>query len=248
MEQSLAGIIVEPRTQHAATARTMHAAEPTRRHNMYTVPHKALRLWLCDTLAAAGRADPHDDADVAALTGKVRALLKFCRAHLEKEDHFVHPAMEARRPGSAATTRADHHEHVEAFARLESGLRDIETAPRASRGSALDRLYRQLALFTADNLAHMDIEETDNNAVLWAIYSDDELLALEERLVASIPQEMKQMAVPWMVRAMNPAERAAFLLAVGATVPTPVFQGMLAGVQTLLTEAERNKLARALAN
>ena len=47
------------------------------------------------------------------------------------------------------------------------------------------RVQRQLALFVAENLHHMQIEETTHNDLLWESYSDAEIQANEQRLVAS---------------------------------------------------------------
>jgi hypothetical protein len=217
------------------------------RYNIYSNPHKAMRLALGEVLVAAGRVDPHDDADVGNLAGQVRSLLLFCRTHLEKEEAFVHPAMEARRPGSASGTQHDHDDHLAAIGQLEADVRALEEPGSGHRERAAIELYRRLALFTADNIVHMHREETDNNEALWAAYSDEELHALEQRLVASIPPEALQLGLRWMMPAMNPIERAELLLEMRERVPAPAFTSVLAGVQSTLTEAERRKLTLALA-
>jgi hypothetical protein len=247
MEQSLARFDVASGSTYA-TRPAPRATAPQERYNIYANPHKALRMCMGECLAAAGRVDPHDGADVAALAARVRDLLAFCRTHLEKEEHHVHAVMEARRPGSSAAIAEDHREHLVAIARLESGVRALESASARGRAAAATQLYRDLALFMADNLVHMHAEEVDNNEALWAAYTDEELLAVEQRLVASIPPEMLQMALRWMMPAMNPAERAVLLKGVRATAPAPAFAAVLAGVTPLLTEGERGKLERALAS
>lgn len=225
----------------------MDRSAASSRYNIYSNPHKALRLALGEVLAAAGRVDPRDDADVTNLVTQVRSLLIFCRTHLQKEDTFVHPAMESRRPGSAAATLHDHDDHLIAFQQLEADVRELEVRGAAQRDEAADQLYRRLALFTADNIVHMHREETDNNAALWAAYDDDELRALEQRLVASIPPEVLQLTLRWMMPAMNPKERAELLTEMRERVPVPVFTTILAGVSSTLTDGERRKLTLALA-
>jgi len=217
------------------------------RHNIYSNPHKALRLALGEALAAAGRVDTFDDTEVANLVTQVRSLLLFCRMHLEKEDAFVHPAMEARRPGSTAATEHDHRDHLAAFEMLEADLRALEDVSAERRDVVATGLYRRLALFTADNIAHMHREETENNDALWAAYTDDELRELEQRLVASIPPEAMRLALRWMIPAMNPVERAEFLLQVRQRIPAEAFTSILAGAQSTLTEVASRKLMLALA-
>lgn len=247
MNPSLASQQVVTAMPHAASRRIVPGTATSFRYDIYSNAHKALRLALGEALAAAGRVDPHDDNDVATLAERIRSLLQFCRTHLDKEENFVHPAIEARRPGAAAATQDDHREHLAAFEQLEADLRTLEAARNDRRDAAAMQLYRRLALFVADNLVHMHAEETDNNAALWAAYSNDELHSLEQRLVASIPQDMLQLALRSMMPALNPAERATMVLEMRDRVPAPAFTAFLANVQGYLTEAEWRKLTRALA-
>jgi len=78
---------------------------------LYRPIHKALRAFLSDTLSVVGRMDTSDEHDVEAALLQVRSLLAVLAIHLEDENRFVHAAMEARRPGSAAQTAHDHVEH-----------------------------------------------------------------------------------------------------------------------------------------
>ena len=70
--------------------------------DMYTLVHKGIRAFMGSTLTAVGRMDANDREETAATLAEVRALAMFLRAHLHHENQFVHPALEARRPGSAA--------------------------------------------------------------------------------------------------------------------------------------------------
>ncbi len=246
MENRFAGSQVTPQAPHVGSRRAPIANNTIPRHNVYVIAHKALRLALGETLVAAGRVDANDEAEVAALITQVRALLVFCRAHLDKEEQFVHPAIEARQPGAATATRDDHRDHLVAFEQLNAEVRSLESATGSERETTGAQLYRHLALFVADNLAHMDVEESDNNAALWSAYSDAELQALEERLVASIPQDVRKLALRWLVPALNPAERATLLLGIRDEVPAIAFDAIFASAQAGLTDAERRKLKQAL--
>jgi len=109
-----------------------------------------------------------------------------CRTHLEHEDTFVHGAMLARRPGSAATTLGDHEHHKWVFVEIENTACAVAESVGAARRTAAQKLYALLARFVADNYEHMHVEETANNPVLWAEYSAAELLAIKGRLLAAI--------------------------------------------------------------
>lgn len=223
------------------------AAAPAPRHDIYAFIHKGLRAALGETLAAAGRLDVGDAEDVAQATAQVRALLDLCEHHLENEERELHPALERRRPGSAARTAGDHVHHVAAIAQLR-GLADaLDAGAGAARAQAAAALYRALALFVADNLEHMNVEETQNNAVLWAEYTDEEIRAIEQRIVASHTPDELAAALRWMVPSMAPVERANLLGGIARSAPREAFEGLLASLKRHLSARDWFKLTAALA-
>jgi hypothetical protein len=227
----------------AGRHRTASAARP----DLYLFVHKGLRAFLSDTLNRCGRMDVSDDSDVALTLAQVRSLVELCDAHLQKEEQFMRPAMEARRPGSARDTQGDHASHLQAFADIEANVRAVEEAAGPERAAAALRLYHHLALFVAENLEHMHVEEIENNVVLWATYSDDELLALQKELVSSIPPAEMAMFMRWMIPAMAPAERAMLLTGIKQSAPAEVFTRTVNGLKPHLAERDWNKLLAALA-
>ena len=70
---------------------------PTHRVDLYAHIHKALRLAMCETLRQLSSLDPADPLDIAATLGQLDAVLDAAQHHVEKENRFVHPAIEARR-------------------------------------------------------------------------------------------------------------------------------------------------------
>jgi Hemerythrin HHE cation binding domain len=218
----------------------------THRHNIYTLIHKALRACMADVLATVGRMDPHDPDDVAAAAASVRSLLEFAHSHLQHEDDWIHPALEARRTGSSAETRADHLQHREAFAMLEASLRGVETSTGAAREVAALRLYRHLALFVADNLQHMHVEETENHATLIECYSEEEIFAIEGRIIGSHTPAKMAAVMRWMVPAASAPERAVLLAGMRQNAPRPAFEAILALVRPHLSARDWAKLEAAL--
>jgi len=231
-----------------------HVDEPrsrfpaARRHDIYANIHKALRLCATQTLAAVGSADARDDEDVARIATEVRAMIALAHGHLEKEEAFIHPLMEARRPGSAGRTRAEHEAHERSLHEVGDALAALEaTAPDADRDGAASRLYRALARFVAADFAHMDAEETGNNAVLWATCTDDEIVAVERRIVASLAPDEARAIMRWMLPALDPHARFALLSGMRAAVPAPVFEGVLTLARGQLSPRDARRLEVALA-
>ena len=222
------------------------AAAAAPRMDMYTGIHKAIRALMADTLLAVGRMDPADELEFAQVTQRVLELLDFCRSHLEHENDFVHTAMEARSPGSAARIAAEHVQHEHHIAELSRAVAELRAEPPAARAAAALALYRQLALFVAGNFGHMAVEEHEHNRQLWANFSDEELLVIHDALLASIPPAEMMFALRWMIPFMNPRERAGLLQGMRANAPAPAFQAALDTVRPHLTAREWEKLATEL--
>ena len=174
------------------------------------------------------------------------ALLDLCAGHVAHENAFVHPAIEARQPAGAARTADDHLEHLASIEVLRAEGRRLRDAPEGKRTALALRLYRHLALFVAENFQHMHIEETVNNATLWANYSDAELAELHERILAAISPQEHLAVARWMVPALNPIERAGMLGGAKAGMPPEAFLGVVEHVRPHLDPRGWRKLAPAI--
>ena len=226
--------------------REVAAAAAAPRIDLYGPIHKAIRACMADTLLAVGRMDVADDLEFAQVTQRVLELLDFCSSHLHHENTIVHPAMEARRPGAAARIAGEHVEHEAHIAALSAAVAALRREPAAGRAAAAALLYRRLAAFVAENFLHMNVEETEHNAVLWAGYSDEELAQVHDRILAAVPPPVMMMALRWMVPFMNPAERAGMLGGMREHAPAPAFQAALDTVRPHLTAREWDKLSASL--
>lgn len=209
------------------------------RFDIYAPIHKALRLFMSDTLQTLGRLDLSDPQDLAAGLDQLEALLESASRHLSHENAFIHPAIEACNGGLSHRIAGEHQEHLESIAALRAQAAALRAAPAAT---AAHRLYRQLAAFVAENFEHMDVEETRHNQALWAAYGDAELQAIEGRILASIgPQEMGQW-LRWMLPAFSPAERAQLIAGLPPEAQAPV-QEM---ARSLLDDLAWAKLCKAM--
>jgi len=233
-------------TASSAASMTRRRSGTARRHDIYLFIHKGLRNFMGEVLTSVGRVDAEDEDETAAVLAQVRGLLDVCRAHLDKENEFVHPAMEARRPGSCARTAREHAAHEHAFGEIETDVRAVETASGGMRAAAAANLYRRLAVFVAENYDHMEAEERDNNAVLWATHTDAELVAIEQAIVASIAPGQKAIMLRWMAPSLTPCERARLFTGLKRGVPDEVFTGMLTLVKPHLGDRDWSKLMAAL--
>lgn len=209
------------------------------RLDLYAHIHKALRLFMSDTLLLLSRLDVDDPLDLCAGLAQLDALLDAAHHHVQRENEFVHPAIEARRAGASAAIEAEHDEHLDAIAGLRAEAAALRALPSAG---AAQRLYRRFAAFVAHNFEHMGVEESRHNQALWAAYSDEELHGIHGRIMASVgPREMSEV-LRWMIPALTPAERAMVVGSLPPAVQAPV----LAAARPLLNDTAWAKLCRAL--
>jgi hypothetical protein len=235
------------KAMNIVTEELQQVAAIEQRFDMYTGIHKAMRAFMADTLLAVGRMDCDDALERAQVTQRVLDLLGACASHLQHENDHVHVAIEARAAGASDLIAHEHQDHLAQIMRLGSLVADLRTAAPLDRSTLALRLYRELSRFVAENFEHMLVEETAHNPVLWSRYTDAELVAIHDGLVASIPPEEMMAFARWMVPFMNPAERVGLLADIRAKAPAPAFQAILDTVQPHLTQAEWAKLARGLA-
>ena len=216
------------------------------RPNLYAGVHKGLRLFMGETLATLGRADPADRDELGHALDQVGELLAIALSHLKHENAFMHPALEACAHGASYRTADDHDAHLEAIEALHADLARARTAAGALRTPAIDALYRRLARFVAENLEHMDVEETHNMALLWDSLDDAQLQALHDELVAAIDPREMVVFLRWILPAVAHPERLGMLEGMRASAPPEVFEGVLAIAAQRLSRRDYAKLADGL--
>lgn len=217
------------------------------RYDLYGPIHKGLRKAQCDLLVRLGNIDFNDARATADLLSDMRGLLALAAAHLEHEDGQIHDALRAR--GAASVDRLDHQhdDHRATFARLEALVADIEAAKADERTALGRQLYLAFGIYIAHDLEHMHEEETVAAPQLWSLFSDAELMAIESRIVGSLPPEKAMAFMRLMIPAANPGERAAMLGGMKQQAPREAFDAVIEfAARPNLSAAEFADLARRL--
>jgi hypothetical protein len=75
----------------------------------------------------------------------------------------------------------------------------------------------------------MEIEETELLMALHEAFTDDELRAIEGRIVASVPPQKMAAVMMLMAPALNHGERVELVAKLQKALPEPAFNGLLAG-------------------
>jgi hypothetical protein len=231
---------------HCTGETAMNPSYWAARHDPYRNIHKGLRAAMFDTLQRVGRMDPADAAEFGAALDQVDSLLAVMAAHVKHEDEFLHAAIAARRPNIVLRTADDHGHHLEALAVLRGEVSALRAASVAVKSALAHRLYLDLADFVAENLQHMRVEETENNETLCALYSDEEVIAVHDRLLASVEPAVMMECIGWMARGLSVPELGELLAEIGRKAPPPAFEAALAQVRRQLDSSRWRRVAQAL--
>ena len=231
----------------ASVKPTASASASAPRFDLYRMIHKTLRKQMFDTVYALGRVDVVDDLEFHAALDSVNTLAEACEHHLQKENNYVHPAMEARSPGSTRQILDEHFEHIEDIDFIRAEVTRIRGVASEARAAETHRLYLHLTHFVADNLKHMRHEELEHNAVLWAKYSDAELMAIEQRIIANVAPEEMMAILKVAIPAIAHQERAAMLGGMKQSeMPRQAFEAVVQLAREGLATRDWDKLARAI--
>lgn len=218
-----------------------------KRYNLYTNIHKGLRRAQTQLLARLGAANALDEAEVAKLLADMRLMNTMGRRHLEHENIHIHEPLEERIRGASDRLADDHEHHERDFDELDGMIAATEAEKAERRAPMLRALYLRYTQFLAEDFAHMLEEETETLALLHRLFTDAELQAIEEKIVASVKPELMMDYLRIMVPAMNPAERAAMVGGMRQAMPVEIFKAVVeAGIRPALAPAEWRSLEKAL--
>lgn len=214
--------------------------------DLYRDIHKAIRAELFAVTGSAGRIDPADDADIAALAGHLDAVVEMLVSHAHHEDVHIQPAVVTHLPDLAEQIEQDHAVLEGRMADLRDWARTAGDGAGSSRRGDVHRLYVELASFTSAYLAHQDIEERVVMPELERAVGVDAVAAIHTAIVTSIPPAEMATSLSVMIPAMNVEDRVELLGGMQSGAPPEVFDGVWSLVGSLLEPYEFAALGRRL--
>jgi len=196
-----------------------------RRWDIYGPVHKGLRLAHGAMAARLGTADYAGDLD--PLLADLRAHLELAAQHLAHEEEYIHAALAARAPDQVATLEDQHEHHRARFALLAAAIARVEHGSGADRPALGRVLYLEFSAFVAEDLLHMLHEETVTWPLLCALFGDDELMAIEQAIIASLTPDENIGFMRLMLPAMNRTERTELLTGMKAGAPPEAYSAVI---------------------
>jgi hypothetical protein len=216
------------------------------RQKPYRNIHKALRASMMKTLLTVSQADPFEEAERLAAAAATEDLLDACASHLEHEMTFIHPVLRERKVEAVVAFDDDHGSQKGTMSRLRDLAAAVRKATPASARELLYQLYLELSAFIGHNLEHMAEEESVLTHAVWQRLTDEEILEIEGRIVASLPPQEAAWSVEWMARSLNRPELVEVLQGMKAAMPPQVFAGILGMVKGCVKPALAARLDREL--
>jgi hypothetical protein len=210
-------------------AATKIAADTAAKEDLYYGVHKGLRLGNARMLIELGQLDAADDAAVWSALSHLEDTLRLGLSHLTHENAEIHAVLETRLPGASDHAADDHDHHLRTFDELRALAQAVAVAG-PDRPARLRRLYQRFALFMSDDLAHMHEEETVLQPLMEANFSNEELVAIRERIVGNIPPEKMVLYMRIMLPAFSRPERIGMLSGMRDAMPAGAFEPFMEAV------------------
>lgn len=215
-------------------------------HDFYFRIHKALRLNLSRLLVSLGNVDPDDDNALCDLSHALREQMLLSVSHLQHEETVVHRALNTVLPAAVAELEADHAHHHGRFEEIAQLALEVRLEPVGARAVPMRQLYLAFSRFVAEDFAHMAKEELDTLPLLQAVFTDAELIRMEEEILAAVGPEEMALTARLMMAACRPAERLEMARNARETLPAEAFEALLATVLPAMEPADGERLLREL--
>jgi hypothetical protein len=217
------------------------------RYNIFNQIHKGLRAMLYETALKLQHTDFQINDDAETTIAAVESALHIFHTHAHHEDSFVLPAIQSYEP---ALVQSFEDEHVmdDSLAEQVSekiGLLKSQTTDSGKISAGYD-LVQSFQDFIAFNLYHMNKEEDKINKVLWAHYSDNDLMQITHQIIENIPPAEMEIESVWMMKGLNNTEITNWLKTVKQGAPEFVFRQLLSQAEQALPLNRWNKVQESM--
>ena len=204
------------------------------RLNFLNNVHKAVRAGLFEATLQVAQTDFGDLGAAAAAARNVVELMDLLDEHAGNEHRFLFPELARFAPDLIADLEADHLGMEEQQSEIRVLAHRVHGSAASAREEAGRLLARALALLSADQLRHLDREETEAVTVAWENWSDAELAQLQARARAAISPETWERFMRRMLPALNLGEQVELLSSARKVMPAPAFGSLVALAREVL--------------
>ncbi|MEJ7682318.1 MAG: hemerythrin domain-containing protein [Segetibacter sp.] len=157
--------------------------------------------------------------------------------HAHAEDTLVFPMLNEVAPKLVTEFEKQHIQDHQLGEELETAIDQLKAAgSRVEKMKAGIQIQLAFTEFVAFNLSHMNQEETIINEKLWAHYSDDELMAIQQKVVATVSPEKNAKYGYWMLKGLSQNEIIGWYREIKENAPPFVLAQMLKLAKSVLPQ------------
>jgi hypothetical protein len=217
------------------------------RYNIFNSIHKALKAISYDTALDIQHTNFLDEQETKSAIENLDQTLALLDLHIEHEGGYIHPLVEKYNIDMDRRFREQHIESKFLAQRVRLAIEDLHHATnrenKIKKGKAISEAFETVLAF---NLNLFKKEEHVMNDMLWSNYRDEEIMAVEQQIIASVPEDILEFETKWMVRSLNNFEIGQWLQGVRQSAPDHVFQSLIALAERELTALRFEKLLYSL--
>jgi hypothetical protein len=211
--------------------------------DLYRDIHKGIRAELFDVTLAAGRIDPSDAADRAAVAAHVASVGQVLEEHADHEDLHIEPVLLEYVPSLADQIATDHHAFEARFNFVTELAQAAVEADAADQRRLMHLLYHELSGFTSAYLAHQLVEERVVMPAIQRAIGPDGALGVHVAIVSAIPPESMARCLAFMLPAMNIDDRTEMLTGMKVSAPREAFDAVTGLARSVLEPSDFAALA-----
>ena len=205
------------------------------RVNIYGFPHKGLRNGLGKLAFKLGATDVNNPAQVKEVVELAEELSVLLQLHLNAEEDYVLPPLEAKVPGSTQHNHEDHEEMKRLEHEMIDAIKVLETSPSIP---ALNEAYDKVNLFIREYLRHMAEEEGEMNEIIWNNFEDEQILQWQGQILSKLTPEQFFSWFKYIIPALQPHEQGIMLGGFKMNAPEEAYNGTIQGLKPFVTESQ----------
>ncbi|MEJ0104799.1 MAG: hemerythrin domain-containing protein [Bacteroidota bacterium] len=217
------------------------------RYNIFNQIHKSLRVLLYDTATLISRTDFDDPSQYETINERLKEVMNSFDKHAAHENAMILPLLQEYEPGIVDAFEEDHKIDHALIQKLKGSLMALDHAvsPEAKKqlGVSLSHSFVEFMIF---NLQHIAKEETVLNNLLWRYYSDEELVTVNKKLVATIPTEELNYSSIWMMKGLSNNEIIVWLRNAERNAPPHAFRSLFSTAEKELEQFRFRKILEGL--
>jgi len=185
------------------------------RLDLFLAVHKGIRAELFETTRLVARTDFSELAEAQIAAACVQRTFGFLEEHAHHEDETIFAALKPYAPVLCAELDNEHSRIDGLMLEIVRLLERLESSAPAERAGLGRRIYALLGTFVAEYLRHMEREEGETNRRLWAHFSDEQLGALQGRIIAAFEPARLAQWMELILPELNATEREQLLAKAG---------------------------------